>query len=162
MGAASAASGGIILNDRTIVVYSMNEAEGSWLLNAAVMLRGSVPNWYSTGSTAPPPPPFSAPRGSGSSVGKYFVSIVRTHREVWIDTTMRIPLENFNVLLLDAPSDSVGMPVVHGRVRISPDMGSSALSGDSQSSRIIARRALTTELQRRLESCDGVANYLRD
>ena len=129
------ASGGITLNDRTIVVYGMKEAEGSWLLDAAVMLRGSVPNWYRTGSAAPPPPPFSEPRGNGASAGKYFVSIVRTAGEVWIDTTMRVPLENFNVLLLDEADDSVGMPLIHGRVRISPDLGSAALSGNFQSSR---------------------------
>ena len=158
------ASGGIILNDRTIVVYSMKEAEGSWLLDAAVMLRGSVPNWYRTGSAAPPPPPFSGPRGNGASAGKYFVSIVRSDREVWIDTTMRVPLENFNVLLLDEAGDSVAMPVIHGRVSISPDLGSGALSGNSQSSRdarTAAVRAAVAELQRRLESCDDVSNYLR-
>ena len=106
------AAGGIILNDRTVLVYSIQDAEGSWLLDAAVLLRGRVPNWYRSGPAAPPPPPFSAPRGNGASAGKYFVSIVRTDREVWIGTAMRVPLEDSNVLLLDEAGDSVEPPVI--------------------------------------------------
>ena len=157
-------AGGVILNERTVLVYSIREVEGSRLLDAAVLVRGSVPNWYRGGPAAPPPPPFSFPRGSGASAGRYFVSIVRADREVWIDTTMRVPLEDSNVLLLDEAGDSVVPPVVFGRARISPDLGTRAPSGNFPSSpeaRVAVMRAEVTELRRRLEACDAVIDYLR-
>ena len=159
------AGGGITLNDRTVLVYSIQEAEGSWLLDAAVLLRGRVPHWYRIGPAAQPPPPFSAPRGSGASAGKYFVSIVSTDREVWIGTAMRVPLEDSNVLLLDNADDSLVPPVILKRVTISPNLGPSALScsfPSSRDARIAEMRAAATELQRRLEACDHIAEYLRD
>ncbi len=158
------AGGGVILNDRIVMVYSIREAEGSWLLDAAVLLRGSVSYWYRGGPAALPPSPFSQPRGSGGSAGRYYVSIVRADREVWIDTTLRVPLENFNVLLLDGADGSGGMPVIHERVSIAPELGPGGPAGNPQSSRegrFASMRAAITELQRRLESCEPVANYLR-
>ena len=157
-------AGGVILNDRTVLVYCIKEAEGSLLLDAAVLVRGPIPSWYRIGPAAPPPPPFSFPRGSGASAGRYFVSIVRADREVWIDTTMRVPLEDSNVLLLDEAGDSVVLPVVRGRVRISPDLGPSAPPGTFPSfreARVAVMRAEVTELRRRLEACDAVSDYLR-
>ena len=157
-------AGGMILNDRTVMVYNIREVEGSRMLDAAVLLRGRVPNWYRMGPAGQPPPPFSAPRGSGASAGKYFVSIVSTDREVWIGTAMRVPLEDSNVLLLDEADDSVVPPVIFRRVTISPNLGPSAPSSNSPSSRnarFAARLAELTELQRRLEACDHVADYLR-
>ena len=157
------AGGGIILNDRTVLVYSIQEVEGSWLLDAAVLLRGRVPNWHRSGPAAPPPPPFSAPRGNGASAGKYFVSIVRTDREVWIGTEMRVLLEDSNVLLLDEAGDSLVPPVILGRLTISPDLGPapSGRSPSSRAARTAALRVAVTELQRRLEACDPITHYLR-
>ena len=158
------ASGGIILNDRTVLVYSIQEIEDSWLLDAAVLLRGRVQNWYRMGPATQLPPPFSAPRGNGASAGKYIVSIVRTDREVWIDTAMRVPLEDSNVLLLDEASDSVAPPVILRRVTISPDLGPGAPSCSSPFSRAARTAALlpaVTELHRRLEACDHITDYLR-
>lgn len=157
-------AGRITLNDRTVLVYSICEVEGSRLLVAAVLLRGRVPNWYRSSPAAQPPPPFSAPRGSGASAGKYFVSIVRTDREVWIGTAMRAPLEDSNVLLLDEADDDTVPPVILRRVTISPNLGPSTPSRSSPSSRdarIAAMRAEVSELQRRLEACDDIADYLR-
>ena len=157
-------AGGVTLNNRTVLVYSIHAVDGSWLLDAAVLLRGRIPNWYRSGPAPRPPPPFSAPRGNGASAGKYIISIVRTDREVWIDTTMRVPLEDSNVLLLDEAGDSVVPPVILRRVTISPNLGPSAPSGSppfSLKARTAASRAGVTELQRRLEACDPIADYLR-
>ena len=77
---------------------------------------------------------------------------------------MRVPLGDSNVLLLDEADDPVGRPVILRRVTISPNLGSSAPSCSSPSSRDAptkAVRAAITELQRKLEECDHVADYLR-
>ena len=158
------AAGGMTLNDRTVLVYSIRDVQGSYLLDAAVLLRGRVSSWYRMGPAPQLPPPFSGPRGNGASAGKYIVSIVRTDREVWIDTSMRVPLEDSNVLLLDEAGDPVVPPVIFGRVTISPDLGPGAPSGSSPPSRqarTSATLAALTELQRRLEACDHVADYLK-
>ncbi len=158
------AGGGATLNDRTVLVYSIHEVEGSLLLDAAVLLRGRIPNWYRIGHAAQPPPRFSAPRGSGASAGRYFVSIVRSDREVWVGTAMRVPLEDSNALLLDEADDPDVPPVILRRVTISPILGPGGPFCRPPSPRnagFAAVRAAVTELKRRLDACDHVAEYLR-
>jgi hypothetical protein len=106
------AGGAIFLNDRTVLLYSMRETDGCWMLEAVVLLRGRAPKWYFPDSNVQRLRRPLFPSGNSTSVGNYFVSVVTAEREVWIDRTTRFFLEDSNVLLLDEADNPIAPPVV--------------------------------------------------
>jgi hypothetical protein len=150
------AGGTIFLNDRTALLYSMRETDGCWMLEAAVLLRGSVPKWYFPGSNVQRlrRPLFSS--GTSKSVGNYFVSIVTAEREVWIDRTTRFFLEDSNVLLLDEADDPIVPPVVFGLTTVSPNLGPCPQEDPLGSTLQVA----IAELQGRVEKSATVRHFL--
>jgi hypothetical protein len=90
------------------------------------------------------------------SVGNYFVSIVTAEREVWIDRTMGVFLEDSNVLLLDEADDPVVPPVVLGRTTVSPNLGPCPQENPVGS----AMQAAIAELQRRVEKSAAARHFL--
>ena len=162
----SAAGGGaIFFNDRTVLVYSMSERDCCWMLDAAVLLRGRAPKWHHPGSNAQRLRRPLFPSGTSMSVGNYFVSIVTAEREVWIDRTMRVFLEDSNVLLLDEADDPIVPPVVLGRTTVSPNLGPCPQGPQPQ---VIAdtlgsaMHAAIAELQRRVEKSVVAHHFLHE
>jgi hypothetical protein len=161
----SAAGGMIFPNDRTVLVYSMSERDCCWMLDAAVLLRGRAPRWHHTGSDVQPLRRPLFPSGTSASVGNYFVSIVRTEREVWIDRTMRVVLEDSNVLLLDEADDPIVPPVVLGRTTVSPNLGPCPQGAPPQmiaDTLGSAMHAAIAELQRRVEKSVVAHHFLHE
>ena len=154
----SAAGGGaIFFNDRTVLVYSMRARDGCWMLDAAVLLRGRALKWHHPGANAQRLRRPLFPSGTSMSVGSYFVSIVTDEHEVWIDRTMRVCLEDSNVLLLDEADDPILPPVIFGRTTVSPRLGPYPQGNPVGS----AMQAAITELQRRAEN-SAVARHFLD
>jgi hypothetical protein len=109
------------LNDRVALVFSMSAREDQMRLDAAVLLRGVREGWLRA-SGPPNWPPLGTP-ANGGSVGRYYVAIDPKNAVVWIDRALSIPLGDNNVLLLDRADEIDALPVVHGKVTISADLG---------------------------------------
>jgi hypothetical protein len=117
--------GCILLNRRVALVHCFDIRDGRYFLDAAVVLRGTRPDWYATAT--PPDPRLRLPpqrtSGGGAGAGRHFIYVDRDNRAVYVNRDQRIPLDEFNVLLLEGADDPDQAPVLHERLTIDPDFG---------------------------------------
>jgi hypothetical protein len=142
-------SGGGFLNERVALVHSMDYRDGRLWLDAAVLLRGRNPGWYQP--RKPPDrqrwrPPVASP-GGGGGAGRHRIFVDRADRAVWVNHDLRIPLGEFNVLLLDDADELTSLPIVHELFTIAPELGA-APPPASPSPQTSAVRTLTSFVER--------------
>jgi hypothetical protein len=117
-------AGGMRLTDTVELVYCVDVRSDRFWLDAAVLLRGTLPGWPLSRELAPPwpkPAPFGP--GGGSSPGRHNIFIASRDRALWIDRSFRLPLNGFNVVALDHADDPVNLPIVREMFTINSDLG---------------------------------------
>lgn len=135
------ASGALRLTDRADVAYSVSftgdtTGRDSLHLDAVFIGRG-VPGWKETSQArevAPRPvPPDSVRTTSGAGIGHLYMGYDHRDNVAWVHD-QRVPLDSFNIILVDRVDSVGGPPIVTRKLRLSPSLafapGTCAKRGD--------------------------------
>jgi hypothetical protein len=149
--------GSLSMTETVTLVYNIGLRGDRFWLIAAVLLRSTRP-WplVTTGPGLPRSRPPSLV-GGGSRVGRHYIFIDQLARVVLINESLRLPLTEFNIVMLDQADHPVDLPTVHEMITINPDLGAAASDGFQLS---LAVRDAARYLRRSLEGCARVRAFL--
>jgi hypothetical protein len=141
--------GAVCLTEHVELVHSIDVRAQRFWLDAAVLLRGSLPGWQI--SRTPPEPrsprPLLAP-GGGAHVGPNSFFVDRRDRVLWINRSFRLPLNECNLVILDHADEPIEVPVVHAILTINSDLGA------APSEAFLIAHAMRDAVQRLIQSLE--------
>jgi hypothetical protein len=156
---ASGFSGGgsLSMTEAVTLVYCIGLRGEHFWLEGAVLLRSKRPWPPATAPVLPrsKPPPFV---GSASRVGRHYIVIDQVARVVRISESLQLPLNEFNVVMLDLADHPVDLPIVYEMLTIGADLGAAPSTDGFQLS--LAMQDVVQQLSRSLEESARVRAFL--